>query len=548
MYQENDMSGVNVGSPVAFLSAPLPPNEAQRLQALRSFEVLDTPADPLLDDLTQLASQICQTPMAMVSLVDGQRQWFKSRVGLAATETPRDVAFCAHAILQPDEVFLVSDALQDARFSQNPLVQDDPHVRFYAGMPLVSSEKLPLGTLCVIDQVPRQLTALQLETLQTLGKHAMAVLELRRAQKKKSLLQAQNRRLSLALEQSPVQVLMTDAEGHIIFVNHTFEQTSGYSKEEVMGQLPQVMQQHAIDNPSHHDIWQTLRQGRPWQEEMSFTTKSGQKIWDFVSIFPVIDEQSLDKHYVVFKNGITERRQIRERLKVKNEELKGFAYTVSHDLKAPLRGISGYAQELVRKHQEGMSERGQFCVAQIISASKNLDQLIEDLLKYSRLDAETPVATPVQLDVLVQSILRDRSHTLTELGVLVQLDVPAQTLTVWERGLHQVLTNLIDNAIKYSRQATPPRLTIRSQCDANQCHISVVDNGIGFDMKYHDRIFGLFNRLVRPAEFEGTGAGLAIVKKLVEKLGGSIRAESCPGQGATFYLDLPTQPNPGTRL
>jgi signal transduction histidine kinase len=113
------------------------------------------------------------------------------------------------------------------------------------------------------------------------------------------------------------------------------------------------------------------------------------------------------------------------------------------------------------------------------------------------------------------------------------------TLHTWQRGLHQVLSNLIDNALKYSCNAKPPRLRIAAEAMPGGWRISVSDNGIGFDMKYHDRIFGLFNRLVRASEFEGTGAGLAIVKKLIDKLGGSIRAESAPGAGATFFVELP---------
>jgi signal transduction histidine kinase len=232
-------------------------------------------------------------------------------------------------------------------------------------------------------------------------------------------------------------------------------------------------------------------------------------------------------------------------LEAKNDELKGFAYTVSHDLKAPLRGITGYAQELERRHKAGLPDRAQFCITQIITATRNLDHLIEDLLKYSRLDAETPTLTEVKLADLVQAILRDRSHTLTEQGVEVTVNVPSLTLRTWERGLHQVLTNLIDNAVKYSRQSTPPRVSITAEERPASLHqpstilLTVADNGIGFDMKYHDRIFGLFNRLVRASEFEGTGAGLAIVKKLMEKLGGKIRAESAPARGATFYVDLP---------
>ena len=525
------------------MKAPLPANEDQRLQALQSYAVLDTPDELLLDDLTQLASHICQTPIALVSLVDTDRQWFKSRVGLAAHQTPRDLAFCAHAILQPDQIFQVPDARLDPRFADNALVTGAPNVCFYAGTPLLTPDHFALGTLCVIDHVPRQLTPEQLTAMRTLGRHAMAVLELRRSQARYDQELALNRQLGRAIEQSPVQILMTDAQGYTIFANPQFEHVSGYTEAEVLGKMPHVMQAGGADTDTHAAIWRTLRGGQSWADEMPYTTKSGVTIWNFVHINPVFDSLGAITHFVVFKTDITERRMLTERLREKNEELKGFAYTVSHDLKAPLRGISGYAQELVRKHQEGMGERGQFCVNQIISASKNLDQLIEDLLKYSRLDAETPVATQVQLDVFLQSILRDRSHTLTELGVVLSVQVPPQTLMVWDRGLHQVLTNLIDNAIKYSRLSKPPTLRIEADCANGQCHVSVADNGIGFDMKYHDRIFGLFNRLVRPAEFEGTGAGLAIVKKLVEKMGGSIRAQSTPGHGAIFYLLIPSQPN-----
>ena len=126
-------------------------------------------------------------------------------------------------------------------------------------------------------------------------------------------------------------------------------------------------------------------------------------------------------------------------------------------------------------------------------------------------------------------------------SVLLDVKVPRIVLRTWERGLHQALSNLIDNALKYSRDATPARLCIAAELVDGSCCISVTDNGIGFDMKYHDRIFGLFNRLVRASEFEGTGAGLAIVAKLVEKLGGTVRAESAPGKGATFLIELPSQ-------
>ncbi len=160
--------------------APLPENESLRLAELRSFGILDTIAEEAYDAITYLASQICEAPIALISIVDEDRQWFKSRVGLDVVETDRDVAFCAHAIHQPSSLMIVPDAATDPRFSSNPLVTDDPSIRFYAGAPLVSPAGNALGTLCVIDREPRQLSEDQERALAALSVQVMALLELRR--------------------------------------------------------------------------------------------------------------------------------------------------------------------------------------------------------------------------------------------------------------------------------------------------------------------------------------------------------------------------------
>jgi signal transduction histidine kinase len=162
------------------MQAPLPANERQRLQALRDYGILDTRREQAFDDLTRIAAQICVTPMAIVSLVDEHRQWFKSEVGLGVSETPRELAFCAHAILQPG-LFVVPDATQDARFVDNALVTNAPNLRFYAGAQLHTPDGHALGTLCVLDRVPRELDDGQKAALEALARQAMAQMELRRA-------------------------------------------------------------------------------------------------------------------------------------------------------------------------------------------------------------------------------------------------------------------------------------------------------------------------------------------------------------------------------
>jgi len=158
---------------------PIPPNEAQRLAELKSFEVLDTPPEELFDNITLLASHICGTPIALVTLIDSDRQWFKSKVGVTVAETSRDIALCAHAIMEED-LFVVADASKDKRFAGNPLVRSHPKIRFYAGAPLITRNRHALGTLCVIDRVPRTLTKDQRDALRALSRQVMAQLEARR--------------------------------------------------------------------------------------------------------------------------------------------------------------------------------------------------------------------------------------------------------------------------------------------------------------------------------------------------------------------------------
>jgi len=161
------------------MNATMSSTEAARLAALNRYAILDTEPEQSFDDLVVLASFVCKTPIATLSLVDDHRQWFKSKVGVEIRETPREVSFCAHAI-QQEELFIVPDALEDPRFKENPLVLGDPHIRFYAGAPLIDEDGYALGTLCVMDREPRELDDTQKEALRSLRSLALSQIELRR--------------------------------------------------------------------------------------------------------------------------------------------------------------------------------------------------------------------------------------------------------------------------------------------------------------------------------------------------------------------------------
>jgi GAF domain-containing protein len=175
-------------------SAPLPTSEAKRLKVLWQYDLLDTLPEAVFDDLTELAARICEAPIAMISLIDEKRQWFKAKVGTTMTETSRDISFCAHAILQPD-LFIVRDALLDPRFAQNPMVVSEPKIRFYAGAPLVTADGYALGTLCIIDKVPRDLREEQKQALKILARHVVSQLELRRRTQELATVKEEQKRL-----------------------------------------------------------------------------------------------------------------------------------------------------------------------------------------------------------------------------------------------------------------------------------------------------------------------------------------------------------------
>jgi formate hydrogenlyase transcriptional activator len=313
-------------------------NESERLLALRQYNVLDTLPEQSFDDLTRLASYICEAPIALVTLIDEDRQWFKSRVGLEANGTPRDQAFCAHAIHQPD-LFIVPDALADERFADNPLVTSDPHIRFYAGAPLVTPEGYGLGTLCVIDRVPRELMPEQEEALRALSRQVMALLEARRQAVELAL--ANERLLAEARERRKIEdvlrlrdralasanegILITDArqpDNPIVYSNEGFERLTGYLAEEVRGRNCRFLQGEDTDPSAVAAIREALAAGVPCSVEILNYRKDGAEFWNLLSISPIRDASGGVTHFIGVQQDVTARKRAEAALRQAHDELE----------------------------------------------------------------------------------------------------------------------------------------------------------------------------------------------------------------------------------
>ncbi|HEY3662926.1 MAG TPA: PAS domain S-box protein [Chthoniobacterales bacterium] len=365
--------------------------------------------------------------------------------------------------------------------------------------------------------------------------------------------------LRTALDEHAI-VAMTDAQGTIVYVNDKFCEISKYGREELLGQ------DHRLINSGHHpkefmrDLWQTIGRGEVWKGEIKNRAKDDSYYWVDTTIVPFLKDDGKPHHYVAVRADITERKRVEEQvlelnaelerrvaertaeLEAANRELEAFSYSVSHDLRAPLRAVDGFSQAVLDDFGALLPEEGRHYLQTIRAGAQRMGQLIDDLLTFARLSRLPLTRQPIDTDSVVRQALAELAPHSD--GRSVDLRIGDLAPCEGDPGLiRQVWVNLLSNALKYTRQREAAVIDIGSRAEDGETVYYVTDNGTGFDMRYSDKLFGVFQRLHRAEEFEGTGVGLAIAQRVIHRHRGRIWAEAELGQGATFQFTLGTEEN-----
>ncbi|MDP3204555.1 MAG: ATP-binding protein [Hydrogenophaga sp.] len=535
------------------VTSPIPVNEPQRLARLRGLGVLDTLPEKAFEDISALAQMICGTPMALISLVDEDRQWFKSRIGIEVHETSREVALCSHAILDQDHVMVVEDLLQDPRFSSNPLVTGAPDARFYAGAPIVTHDGLALGTVCVLDTRARKLDAGQIDALQRLASLVINLLEhesvrFEEATRSQEAWHLQHQELTaMAIAGLDLQVYI-DPNYLIQHVNDTYLAYWGGTRRDIIGR-------HIAERVGE-DAFRTIIQPQLDRalagEAVSYSRKTDFPVRGTrhveVALLPVRNTRGDITGAVMRAQDVQETRareaqlqQTVSLLEQRTMEQERFIHIISHDLREPINTVNNFTSLLVTDHQEELSPSAQRYLSFVQSGGQRMSYLLDDLLHFVRLDSRSVQLRPVEIGHLVQQIQTDLAPLLSRTDGRVECGTQPMVMAD-ESLLRIVLKNLVSNGLKFSRRGVPPMVRITVEETGGEHQIHVTDNGIGIATEHQQDIFDMFKRLHTRKHYEGSGLGLSVCRRIAQLHGGSISVQSVLDQGSRFTLHLPARP------
>jgi PAS domain S-box-containing protein len=518
-------------------------DDPARLRAVVESGLLDSAADPLFDELCLLAAESADTPIALVTLLDDRRQFFKARVGLDTAETPVEWSFCQHALALPEHVLVVPDALLDERVRHSPLVTGAPFIRAYMGAPLVDQQGAAFGTLCVIDRKPREFSAELAQRLARMAKLVSALID--REAHARQALDALKHQAAQDMEQ--LVVLLThsldvqayvDTSGIYRYVNEAFAQAFECEAAQIVGR--HVSQ---ISGQQNFDQW--IRQ--PFETALSGLATHYRRLanypargdrWIDVDLFPVRDGngpvkgvvlRSRDVHDIVVAQTTIEQRLISQ---------AQFINALAHDVREPLRTINGFVSLALHEGATGLSADVSGFLRHAQRGGKRLGVLVDDLLAFLKTDGQQIRLEPIGLQELCDAVLDDLSGLVEEHRAAVTQRGLRQTVAGTPVWLRLLLQNLIVNGIKYAREGVDPAIVVEAQRTGDQISVTVSDNGTGIEAADLEKLFKPFSRLTSTLSVPGSGLGLALCQKVAELHGTRIQVDSVPGAGSIFSIVL----------
>ncbi|AKG20774.1 hybrid sensor histidine kinase/response regulator [Calothrix sp. 336/3] len=538
--------------------------EAKRLEVLHNYQILDTLPEQAFDDLAFLAAQVCRVPISLINLVDRDRQWFKAKVGIDIPEMPRDIGFCPICV-ENGEILIISDTLSHEQYRQSPVVVGEPYVRFYAGIPIMAVTGEILGTLCVVDQKPRQITTEQLASLQAISRLISKQLEIRRNlaeivkikqeyQETATSLQQSESTLRSFFNSSPIMMGVVELKN-----NDILHLSDNPASAKFFGFTPKTMENRLASEmgilPEYLQQWiqyylQAEATQSPVHFEYNHTTPQGQKYLRATVASIHGEKTSHPRRFAYIVEDITPQKQLEKQfLRAQRMESIGtLASGIAHDLNNVLSPILMSVQ-LLKAKCENEGDRQILAIAE--NNAKRGANLVKQVLSFARgIEGEHTYISVKNLIAEMQQII---TQTFPK-SITLNAEIPVETAQVCgdSTQLHQVLMNLCLNA----RDAMPNGGILDLSADnifidenyakmhldaqaGNYVIITVADNGIGIKNELLDRIFEPF---FTTKEFgKGTGLGLSTVMGIIKGHGGFITVKSTLGKGTTFQIFLPTE-------
>lgn len=532
---------------------------------MRSYSVLDTPRETEFDALVRLAAYICHSPIALITLMDDQRQWFKSCYGMEGEETERKDSFCQFTI-KSDEILEVPDALLDERFMHNRYVMGDPFVRYYCGVPLITPDGYRIGSLCVVDRVPRLLDSAQKEALQTLAGEVIARMELNRQkiklQQQKDLAELNERRFKTLFENSQGYLFTHDLSGKILAVNPAAARALQSQPRRIIGKSigffldsaqTEVLAQYLKGIQTEKTLSGVIRisvskeQSRYWMYSNVLCQNGIHEPYVICSAQDVTDKelaqqiltQARDELKTQVESRTVELQDSNSALQFTREELETFLYRASHDLRGPVCSLKGVVHLIsLEKGHEGLEG----LMTMMNRTMLKLEHAMESLLHYTNNRQNHLSREELNIVSVVQQAIDYSRRVKGFERMQINTNIEADTSFYSDAYRVQlVIQHLLANSIAFQDLSNPdPFVNVTVVVQPDWVTICLEDNGVGVPP---ENVPLIFDRFVKASEqSSGSGLGLYIVKEVLKKLNGTIEVFSVRGKGTCFTVRVPNRP------